>query len=372
MHDLLTSLPLLGPGRSRRASSWDRTGGNADSVRIPKGTTAVLADLPGSGVVRHIWVTVACKDPLYLRHLILRMHWDGEAHPSVESPLGDFFGQGWGEHYLLNSLPFAAAPAGGKAMSCFLPMPFGRGARITVENQSAEDVASFYFYVDWEEMPVPGEMGRLHAWWHRELTAPPKTGENEWLTLGQPPASNLSDRDNYLFVEAKGRGHFAGVHYYVDCPTPIWYGEGDDMFVIDDEPWPPSLHGTGTEDYFCTAWCPKEAFQHPLFGIARAANPRDWLGRTHLYRWHLADPIRFRTSLRASIEHGHANLLTLDLASVAFWYQSEPHAPFPALPGPEGRLPMPEVSATDLHRWRHAWREARGGGTLWGGEDRPS
>ncbi len=151
----------------------------------------------------------------------------------------------------------------------------------------------------------------------------------------------------------------------------MWYGEGDDMFVVDGEPWPPSLHGTGTEDYFNSCWCPKERYMHPYFGYARVNNNIGWLGRTHCYRFHLEDPIHFSTSLRGSIEHGHANCLTLDLCSVAYWYQIEPHKPFAALPPKEKRQPMPEISVVDIHRWRHGWRQQMGRGPLWGNEPHP-
>ena len=130
----------------------------------------------------------------------------------------------------------------------------------------------------------------------------------------------------------RAQGHYVGVNYFVDCPTPLWYGEGDDMFLVDGEPWPGSLHGTGTEDYFNSSWCPKELYAHPYFGYARVNGETGWLGRTHCYRFHLEDPVYFEKSLRASIEHGHANSLTLDLATVAYWYQTEPHKTFRADP----------------------------------------
>jgi hypothetical protein len=199
------------------------------------------------------------------------------------------------------------------------------------------------------------------------------THENEW-SIFHKFENNPSDQFNYLFCEPEGRGHYVGVNYYINCPTPVWYGEGDDMFLVDGEPWPGSAHGTGTEDYFNQSWCPDEHYLHPYFGTARAPgrlndSPRfGWLGRTHVYRFHLEDPIRFAKSLRASIEHGHANCLTLELASVAYWYQTLPSKPFPPLPTPEQRVPLPEIGVVDVHRWRDAWRQSRGGGQLWGNE----
>ena len=378
MHSPLSGLATLRDARTRRVSSYDHTGGNSDRVPIPVGETFTLADISGAGCVKHIWITVSSPDPLYRRNLILRAYWDGEEHPSVEAPLGDFFGQGWGQHYNFVSLPLAAAPKDGHAHVCYFPMPFGSGARVTIENQGTEAVSSFYYYLDYEELDsLPDDQGRFHAWYNQELTAPDSEQgnvENEWSTLGPTP-NNPSDAHNYVFAEIEGRGHFVGVNYYVNCPSPIWYGEGDDMFLVDGEPWPGSAHGTGTEDYFNMSWCPKEPYQHPYFGFGKI--PGDggpyserfgWLGKTHCYRFHIEDPIRFTRSLRASIEHGHANVLTLDMASVAYWYQTEPHRPFPALPVPAARKPRPDIGVVDVHRWRDAWRRAVGGANPWGNE----
>ena len=368
MFSPLEGIARFRQAKTRRISSYDRTGGNSDRVPVAPGATVTLAQIEGAGVIRHIWFTIACDDPMFRRNAILRMYWDGEESPSVESPIGDFFGQGWGEFYNFASMPLAAAPVSGRALNCYFPMPFGSGARITVENQSEVPIGSFYFYIDYEEhASIDPELGRFHAWWNRELTDPAPDGENEWSCLG-PEQKNPSDANNYLFLEAKGRGHYVGVNYYVDCPSPIWYGEGDDMFVIDGEPWPPRLHGTGTEDYFNTSWCPKEPYAHPYFGYGRLNNNIGWLGRTHVYRFHLEDPITFEKSIRASIEHGHANNLTLDLASIAYWYQAEPHQPFPHILPKAQRQPMPAIGVVDIHLWRHAWRMAKGGGKLWGNE----
>ena len=370
----LDGLYRLRSGRSRRASSYDRNGGNADRIVVAPGQTAVLADIRGSGVIRHIWCTIACKDPMIRRNAVLRMYWDGEAEPSVLAPLGDFFGQGWGEAYNFVSLPVCAAPLHGRALNCYFPMPFADGARVTVENQSDQPMDALYFYIDYEELDAPpAEAGRFHAWWNRELTDPgeadPDHRENEWSVLGPFPP-NRSDAQNYLFLEAEGRGHVVGVQYFVESPGPMWYGEGDDMWRVDGEPWPGSLHGTGTEDFFNASWSPNEAYAHPYFGYARLPSSLGWLGRTHCYRFLLEDPIRFQKSLRGSIEHGHANALTLDIASVCYWYQTEPHRPLPPLPPRQERQNLPGIGPVDVHRWRDAWRQSMGGGRLWGNETR--
>lgn len=148
----------------------------------------------------------------------------------------------------------------------------------------------------------------------------------------------------------------------------MWYGEGDDMWNIDGEVWPFSLHGTGTEDYFCSSWCPKEIFMHPYFGYPRVNNDVGWMGRTHCYRFHIQDPILFRKSLRGSIEHGHANNMIEEIASVAYWYQKEPHKVLAPLAAANDRIPRPGIGVSEIHRWRAAWREKNDNQILWGNE----
>lgn len=380
--------------KSLRASSYDRRGGNGDNIQIKAGQSAVLADIKGAGVIKHIWFTFDARDPMFRRKAVLKMYWDNEEHPSVEVPIGDFFGQGWGEKYNWVSLPLAASPRDGQALNCYFPMPFAKSARIEVLNETEIDVGAFYYYIDYELFPDDRALyaaygvkedgsealAYFHAWWNREVTTPePAYGgiENEWGTLGPTP-NNPTDAYNYLLIEAEGRGHVVGVNLFIDCPSPIWYGEGDDMWLIDGEQWPGSLHGTGTEDFFNTSWSPNEVYLHPYFGYAKVPRIFGWMGRTHAYRFLLEDPIRFQKSIRGSIEHGHANNLTLDMSSVVYWYQVEPHKVLRPLPPVEQRLNMPEIGVVEVHRWRHAWRQAmqerqrqQGGAgdkPLWGNE----
>lgn len=361
-------------GRSLRTSSYDTSGGNDDFWTLPAGEKATLLDVAGPGVVQHIWITMASKGDFHRKDVLIRAYWDGSDRPSVEAPIGDFFGQGWGETYLFSSPWLAAAPRGGKALVCYFPMPYRSGAKIELANQGDADVERLYFYIDYEETAIPNNIGLFHAWYNQELTKCEVGRENEWATFG-PYEKNANNEGNYLWVATEGRGHFAGVNYYINNPTPMWYGEGDDMFLIDGEPWP-GLHGTGTEDYFNTAWSPDECFRHPNFGIAYAPSvgnddPRwGWLGKHHVYRFHPSDPVRFQSSLHASIEHGHANCLNLDLSSVAYWYQDQPSQVLPEMPPASARRPQLRPTPNDVLRWRESFRKDLGLDHVWGTERR--
>jgi len=356
--------------KSKRISSFDRTGGNRDRFEdIADGERRTIFEVEGSGMINHIWITIAPPPPHLSRNdIILRMYWDGEQKPSVEAPIGPFFGQGWDESYNFSSLPLAAGPREGRGLVSYFVMPFSEGAGIEIENDTGQNINAFYYYIDYVELEAPPDMGRFHAWYNKELTEALPDGENEWSVLG-PQEDNVGGKRNYLVAEIEGKGHYVGVNYYVHSPGPMWYGEGDDMFFIDGEPWPPALHGTGTEDYFNTSWSPKSLFSHPFYGYARVNEEIGWLGRTHVYRFHIVDPVYFENSLRFSIEHGHNNNLTLDIATVAYWYQKEPHKEFPQLPNREARKPKPSIGVVEMHRWRNEWRKSKGGDPhLWGDE----
>jgi len=366
MSGALRGVSRIVPSRSARSSSFDRSGGNEDWVSIPAGERRTIATFEGPGRVTHLWCTHwSPHDPISKRNLVLRCTWDGCEGPSVLSPVGDFFGQGWALDYNFCSLPLASAPRGGKSLVCYFPMPFRERAWIEIENQSEHDLDRFYFYVDAELGPGPEEEGYFHASYRQELTTLDASDglENAWIE-GGPDPKNTSDEHNYLWVETQGEGHFVGVNYFCHAPSLPWPGEGDDMFFVDGKAWP-GLHGTGTEDYFNTAWGPDELFSHPYFGIAYAPgrdndDPRfGWAGRMHYYRFHIEDPIRFQRSLRASIEHGHANGMALDLASVAYWYQTVPQ-PVPSLPAAHLRAPRALTTVEEVHRWRAEWIKKHG------------
>jgi hypothetical protein len=358
--------------KSKRVSSYDRSGGNNDRMEnIPNGERRVLCDLKGAGVINHIWITIAPPPPgLNRNDIILRMYWDGNEFPSVESPIGPFFGQGWDEAYSYVSMPIVAGPIEGRALVSYFKMPFAKGAKIEVENQTGRSIEAFYYYVDYVELPELAEhTGYFHAWYNHQLTETRPEGENEWDLLGPGGGAtpNRKGENNYVILDFQGKGHYVGVNYYVNNPTPVWYGEGDDMIFIDDAEMP-TLHGTGTEDYFNTSWCPKEPFSHPYFGYPRVNNNIGWLGRTHVFRYHIEDPIYFDKSIRFTIEHGHANFLPLDLASVAYWYADKPSRVQP-IASRADRVPQPAIDFGEIHRWRDAWRKQKGNSTgLWGNE----
>ncbi|MFI6389842.1 glycoside hydrolase family 172 protein [Nonomuraea sp. NPDC050547] len=345
----LRDLPRLRAHRRRRASSWDRTGGNDDRITIEPGQTVTLADLRGAGSVNHIWMTVAPRDPAtpetadrdFLRKLVLKIYWDGSEHPSVFVPLGDFFGMGHARTADFVSAPLQMSPQDGKAFNCWFHMPFADGARFELVSECASEVLWFYYYIDYDEFGELGDgLGRFHAQWRRECPADGlEQGElsnSAWLFDG----ANTDGAGNYVILDAEGRGHYVGCVLNVTNLRQTadwnWYGEGDDMIFIDGEAFPPSLHGTGTEDYFNTAWCPSRPYHAPYHGITLPGG-ENWSGQISLYRFHIEDPVPFTTSIRVTIEHGHANRRSDDLSSVAYWYQELPHRPF-TLPPVSARL----------------------------------
>ncbi len=343
----LAQLPFLRDYESRRSSSWDQTGGNEDWWTIKAGARKDLLATSQPGCIKHIWMTVG-GDDTYPRKLVLRMWWDGEESPSVEVPLGDFFGIGHGLRRNFTSLPLQMSPEDGRGFNCWWPMPFD-AARVEIHNECAVPV-NVYFYIDYEEYPTGStDMARFHAQWHRETATEgfltEKLNDENHRRIWRDTA-NVSDSDNYVILEAEGDGIYVGCNLNIDCferQGNDWYGEGDDMIVIDGEPWPPRLHGTGTEDYFNTAFGPTQEYCAPYHGITiNSGNPDwRWKGKNAMYRFHIEDPVRFRKSIRVSIEHGHGNKLTNDFSSTAYWYQHEPHKPFPALLPVDSRLPRP-------------------------------
>ena len=336
-----TLLSLMQPHDyiQKRASSYDRTGGNADYREIKPGDTLTLLDEAGPAIITHLWITIASPEKVHLKKLVLRMYWDGEATPSVETPIGDFFGLGLGEYFRYESIPLAVGSD--MALNSFFRMPFQKHGRVTVTNEGKEAVDHFYFNLDYQlyAKRLSPETMYFHAQYRQ--AAPAHGWDNHWATNYEPAIEgkkNLKGQDNYVWLEATGRGHFVGVTMSVLQNQDGWWGEGDDMFFIDGEETP-SINGTGAEDYFLGAWdFGNQAFAYGSFG---APVKGDEVAGSHssVYRFHLDSPIPFTKSLKATIEHGHANHRSDNFFSVAYWYQVEPHAPFPTMPPAEERLP---------------------------------
>lgn len=341
----LADLGRLRDARRRRESSWDRSGGNADYVSIAPGDSHVMADITGAGCVRHIWMTLASPELRYPRRSALRMWWDGATTPCVEAPVGDFFGVGHGLTPEFWSAPLSMSPRDGKGFNCWFPMPYSKQARIEITNDGDRRLIC-YFYVDYEEYDEPPpDVAHFHAQWRRQdrTDGVPSTGDQQSRAERDEAwkRANLDGAGNYVILEASGRGHYVGCNLNIDVleRQPFdWYGEGDDMIWIDGEL---VLRGTGTEDYFNTAWSPASTFCAPYHGLTVYSGTADWpwSGKNSMYRWHIEDPVHFRESVRVTIEHGHANDQSNDYSSTAYWYQTEPHSPGPALPAVALRLP---------------------------------
>lgn len=319
--------------KGRGGMATEGTGANASrdlgqtwkvspSVQIQSHDTYVMAEIEGPAVIQHLWLT--CH-PQHWRSLVLRAYWDGEATPSIETPLGDFFCNGWCERSNVASLPIVVNPAGG--MNAYWPMPFHTAARLTVENLGEEPV-TLYYQVTYALDAVPDDVGTLHAQWRRDNPLPYQAVHT-------------------LLDGVRGWGHYVGTYIAWGVNNTGWWGEGEIKFYLDGDADFPTICGTGTEDYFGGAWNfehPKGeygTFSTPFLGLPQVIKP-DGLYRSQqrfgMYRWHLPDPIRFEQDLRVTIQalgwrSGRRYLpLQDDIASVAYWYQAEPHAPFPQLP----------------------------------------
>jgi hypothetical protein len=335
----LLEMTRLRSYKPRRSSSWDRTGANADAVPVEPGASATLLDVRGAGVVTHIWFTIDSRDPHHLKNLVLRAWWDGESSPSIEAPIGDFYGLGLGEYFLYQSALTAVAPQ--KALNAYFKMPFSTAAKITLSNESPERTNSLYYAVDYVTVAsLPDDVGRFHAQYRQ--AAPCKGWTGDWTSNGDPLVNdkkNLDGAGNYVFLEAEGRGHFLGVTHAVEQNQDGWFGEGDDMIFIDGDRMP-TINGTGSEDYYNGAWdFGGEPFAYQHNGAPYIVDPERIGGRYCLYRWHTESPIAFEKSIRVTIEHGHANCRSDNFYTVAYWYQTEPHAAFPPLPPAKERLP---------------------------------
>ncbi|MGC2186062.1 MAG: glycoside hydrolase family 172 protein, partial [Terriglobales bacterium] len=227
---------------SRRVSSADRSGGNADWIEVKAKSTVTLADIAGAGSIRHIWFTINSPSPFHLRELVIGMYWDGESEASVEVPIGDFFGTGFeyedrGQKYQSWwSLPITVQD---RAMNCYFEMPFAKEARLTLSNDGTQDVPNLYFHIDYQEYSDArrvADKGRFHAQWRHELTRAVPESESG--------GKNIDGKNNYVFMEAKGKGQYVGTILNVFGRSTGWWGEGDDMFFIDGETARATINGT--------------------------------------------------------------------------------------------------------------------------------
>ena len=293
------------------------------SVKIAAGQTYTMAEISGSGAIQHIWLTPTGN----WRFAILRVYWDGETTPSIEVPLGDFFASGWGKYSQINSLAVTVNP--GSAFNSYWVMPFRKSARMTVENIDEKEMV-LYYQVTYALTDIAPDTAYFHAQFRRTNPVPYK--------------------QVYTLVDGvKGNGHYVGTHLSWGVNNSGWWGEGEIKFFMDGDTDFATIVGTGTEDYFGGSYNFEnqtthkyQTFSTPYSGLSYVSAP-DGLyqsqQRFNLYRWHITDPIRFEQDLKVTIQalgwRGGGRYLPLqdDIASVTYWYQTEPHASFPALPG---------------------------------------
>ena len=375
---MFQSLTKVKEARTGRLSSWDQSGRNQDYWVIPAGKTVSLGEIEGPGCINHIWMTSSCRrikapaildaalnanaapvmeihpalgviwddyDPFYYRKVLIKITWDDQDTPSVLVPFGDFFCIGNSYPGNFSSLPFNVslkpeesgrygAPC---SVSCYFPMPFQKKARFEIINEN--DVTFIlYFYLDFElyKHPMGEDTAYFHASWHREN---PCKGWGPDIQVNSPEVnsvSNLTGEGNYLLLETEGAGHYVGCNLTVRHFQGSWWGEGDDMIFIDGEK-EPSIVGTGTEDYFNHAWG-MQRNAYPFYGTIVHEGDTD--GFQVSYRFHITDPIRFEKSIKVTLEHGHANHLSDDWSSTAYWYQTLPTSKPLSILSVEQRLPV--------------------------------
>jgi len=291
-------------------------------IIIAPGKTFTLADIKGPGAIQHIWMTPTG----HFRFSIFRIYWDGEMEPSVEVPVGDFFACGWGKLAPVSSAAVCVNP--GSAFNCYWEMPFRKSCKITMENLDEERMV-LYYQIDHTLTEVPDDSAYFHAQFRRSNPLPYRA-------------------DHVLLDGVKGWGHYVGTYLAWGVNNTGWWGEGEIKFFLDGDGKFPTICGTGTEDYFCGSYDFEnqethkyQEFTTPYSGLAQVIRP-DGLyesqQRFGLYRWHIMDPIRFEKDLKVTIQAlgwrsgGRYLPLQDDISSVAYWYQTEPHAPFPKLP----------------------------------------
>jgi hypothetical protein len=341
----MRNLAAIRNGKAGRCSSWDTSGRNGDSWTIPAGESRVLADIRGPGVITHIWMTQMAN----YRECLLKITWDDAPAPSVLCPLGDFFGLGHGFVNSYQSLLFTASTGrnnqidAGCALNCYAQMPFHKRAVIELVNESTKAQWQ-YFYVDYEqvaESDLKG-LGCFHAEFRRACPFQgwaPEMWVNAVNHMDIPNLGREAWNNNYVILETKGRGHYLGCNLSVTNIQGSWWGEGDDMIWVDGYKWPPDLHGTGSEDYLGHAWGMQTS---AYLRNGTSVHEKDTGGYQTSYVHHIDNPVRFEKEIKVTIEHGHANHLCNEMASVAYWYAEEPTAAI-AVPPVAKRLRVPKV-----------------------------
>lgn len=348
----LADLPRLRDFTALRASSNNPDlDSNDDSARPIPGETVVLADLTGPGVVSHIWLTVADNEYAWPRLLRLRVYYDGSPRPSVDAPVGDFFGVGLGFERELESLVVRNSSSG-RSRNSYWPMPFRKSAKITITNEGRRRVSNLYYHVDWQKVPrLAADTAYFHALYRQEVPA----------VMGAP----------YNILRVKGRGHYVGTVLSVVQNQPGWFGEGDDFFYVDGNKTA-LIQGTGTEDYFNDAWSLRVA-TGPYAGVT-VADGTGLGSRMSAYRWHLMDPVPFTTDLTFDIEHkgwtydadgsvrsGFEERADL-LSTVAYWYHDGIAADLPE--PPYGAARLPHANALQIEVEQRAGEARAEGGTV--------
>jgi len=334
--------------RAGKQSSYDHTGANHDFSELNPGQTLQIFSHNGPGAITHIWLTFGSGDPNALKDLVLRAYWDGNSKPSVEAPLGDFFGLNLNRAVVYESAFLNCSPS--NALNCYFVMPFRTGASITIEHQGpkfgvsptekqrqAEPAIWFYWNIDYRSLDsFPPDCLYFHAQYRQKTP--------NIAVAAAPP--NLNGANNYIFAETRGAGHLLGVTWGVQQIGLDWFGEGDDMTFIDNEQTP-AIYGTGAEDYINGAWDFGGTFAHRLHGATILQSAGMPGGICQMYRWHADNPITFTTYMKHTIEHGNQNTRSDNYYSVCYWYQTVPYVDFPVLPGAEERIP-PVIDALRL------------------------
>jgi hypothetical protein len=321
--------------KSLKQSSYDKTGGNRDAWRIEPGAAHEIFNAQGAGVISHIWFTIAAQGGDHLKELVLRAYWDGNAKPSVEVPIGDFFGLNLNGYFIYESAYLACSP--GRSLNCYFAMPYKKSARMTVTNEGKQPVGSFYSNIDYVSVPeLPDDALYFHAQYRQSAPCVP-------AQYGANPKINPDGAKNHVYLETRGRGHLMGVTIGVLQNAPGWWGEGDDMIFVDDEKMP-TIIGTGSEDYLLGSWNfggrdGATPFAHSQYGAPQIVNAERVGGRYVCYRWHGDNPVTFERYLKHTMEHGHANDRGDNFFSCAYWYQAAPYTDFPTLPGVSDRIP---------------------------------